>query len=120
MRTYGRVTNPDGTKTWVVVSTAPDGDNSEVYLTALVQTLKLNVNESPFYGSWGLPAHQALIQQLPPDFNVMLTQQRYSAYFASLIVSRVSTPPFTNKNPPQYRINALTFQGANLQGPIAQ
>src|SRR5487761_1386540 len=33
LRTYGRVTNPDGSQTWVVISTAASGDNSLVMLT---------------------------------------------------------------------------------------
>ena len=45
MRTWGRITNADGTKTWVEVSTGPDGLNQEVYVTWLAQVLKLNLGE---------------------------------------------------------------------------
>lgn len=108
MRTWGRVTLPDGTKQWVKVETAPNGDNSAVYITALIQVLKLNLNESPFYASWGIPAYPSVLQQIPPDYYVQLTQQRFAPYFASLTVTRVSA------NPPTYQINLLTKQGAAL------
>ena len=35
MRTYGRNYNPDGTYTWVEVSTDANGYNDDVYLTTL-------------------------------------------------------------------------------------
>lgn len=113
MRTYGRTKNPDGSLSWVEVSTSSNSDNSNVYLTALVQALKLNLNESPFYGDWGIPAHPSVVQQIPPDYNVMLTQQRFAPYFASLIVSRISA------NPPTYRVSATTNYGAILNYEIA-
>jgi len=116
MRTYGRITNKDGSRTWVVVETAPDGDNSAVYLTALAQTLQLNLNESPFYGSWGLPAIPAARSGIPPDYNMMLTQRRYAAYFASLLVARANSGPYSNRKPPVYSITATTKQGSVLTG----
>jgi hypothetical protein len=116
MRTWGRVTDPvTKAKTWVEVTTDPvTGDNSLVQLTTLIQVLNLNLNESPFYGDWGLPARQAVIQSIAPDYNVMLTQQRFAPYFASLLVSRVGD------NPPTYLINATTKQGVKFVGTIPQ
>ena len=46
MRTWGRVAG-----VWTEVSTAPNGDNSEVWLTTLAQTLLLYLNESPFFAT---------------------------------------------------------------------
>ena len=43
MRTYGRVTNEDGTKTWVEVDTDANGYNDAVYVTTLAQCLQLSV-----------------------------------------------------------------------------
>ena len=109
IRTFGRVTNQDGSKAWYVIETAPSGDNSQVYLTTLAQCFSLNLNESPFFGDWGLPAHPSVIQQLPPDTWVNLMQQRFARFFASLIVFRVP-----GSNPPTYQVNAVTLQGAVL------
>ena len=113
MRVSGRVPQPNGSLQWVVVETAANGDNSQVYLTALAQALKLNLNESPFYGDWGIPAHSSVVQQIPPDYNIMLTQQRFAPYFASLIISRISS------NPPTYQVNVTTNYGAVLSYTIA-
>jgi hypothetical protein len=89
MRVYGRVRDPlTGRKTWVTVITDPRGFNDNVYLTALVQCIKLNWGESPFYSNWGIPAHQSVMSQQPPDYAMTLMQQRYSPHFMSLILSK--------------------------------
>ncbi len=107
MRTYGRITNPDGSKTWVKVETDPQtGSNSWVYVTALAQVLQGNLGESPFYADYGLPAQQSVIQQIAPDFYVQRTQQQFAQFFASLIVSKEPAAPV-----PTYNINATTFEG---------
>ena len=109
MRTYGRVPadlrNPFGPKKWVVVETTPDGLNDDVYITALAQTLLLNVNESPFWANFGIPARQSVMQQIWPDYYVVFIQQYYSRFFASLIVAKV---PDTA---PHYRISVVTNLG---------
>jgi hypothetical protein len=107
MRSYGRVTNPDGSKTWVEVSTAPaTGSNSWVWLTTLCQVLLLNLGESPFYASYGLPAQQSVFQQIAPDFYVQGIQQKFAQYFASLSVSRDPTAAI-----PTYNISVTMFDG---------
>ena len=107
MRTYGRITNPNGTKTWVEVQTDPaTGSNSWVYLTALCQVFLLNLNESPFYANYGIPAEQSVIQQIAPDFNVTRTQQQFAQFFASLIVAKDPLQPV-----PTYNINVTLFEG---------
>ena len=89
MRTYGRVMDdPTGAKPWVEVGPDQNGYLDSIYLTALAQTLKLNLNESPFFGDWGIPARQAVATQVYPDYYVMLTQQRYATRFQWLTVSR--------------------------------
>lgn len=67
------------------------------------------LNESPFWGNWGMPAQQAVIQQIAPDTFVNLMQQRFAPYFASLICFRIPA-----SNPPTYQVNIVTFQGAAL------
>ena len=107
MRTYGRTTNQDGSKTWVKVESDPlTGSNSWVYVTTLCQALLLNLGESPFYADYGLPAEQSVIQQIAPDFYVSRTQQRFAQFFASLIVAK---DPAADH--PTYNINATLFEG---------
>ena len=110
MRTYGRL--PDGT--WVQVSTDASGDSSNVWLTTLAQTIRLNLNESPFFGQYGIPAHQSVATQIAPDFYVAQTQTQFSPYFASLAIQRVP-----NVFPPAYRAKAVCFNGAVLDPVIA-
>lgn len=112
MRTYGRIQNPDGSMSWVVVSTDANGYNDMVYVTTLCQVLLLNLNESPFYASYGIPAQQSALQQVLPDYYVGLTQQTFAQYFASLRVSRQSA------NPPTYAVTVVTHQGAILNATV--
>lgn len=107
MRTYGRITNPDGSKTWVKVETDPTtGSNSWVYLTALCQVLQGQLGESPFYAQFGLPAQQAIIQQVQPDFYVWRVQQQFAQYFASLIIAKDPAADV-----PTYNIKVTTLEG---------
>jgi hypothetical protein len=115
MRTYGRINQINGHGgQWVEVSTDASSDNSLVWATTLAQVLKLNLQESPFYGDWGIPAESAVIQQVFPDYYVTLTQQRFAQYFASLLISK-QTAPY-----PAYLINITTNQGAKLSGVVPQ
>lgn len=109
MRTYGRVTNSDGSKIWLTVETDANGFNDLVYFTTMCQVLKLNLNEDPFYANFGLPQLQAVQQGVPPDMYVAFTQAAFAPYFASLQISRAS-----NSNPPTYNASAITHQGAVL------
>jgi hypothetical protein len=109
MRTYGRIADGMGGKIWVVVETDADGANDLVYVTALCQVLLLNLNESPFYATYGIPAHQSIIQQVFPDYYVALTQQVFAQFFANLIVSKVP-----NTSTPTYEISVTTNQGVSL------
>ena len=110
MRVYGRDSQ---TGKWMEVTTDSNGFNDYVYVTALIQCLKLNLNESPFWANWGIPAHQSVVQQIFPDYYVSLIQQRYSVYFSSLTIQKV------NSLTPTYRINIVTNQGATVQLSIA-
>lgn len=92
MRTFGRVTDPaTGARWWVEVDPDANGFNDSIYLTALCQVLKLNYGESPFYGDWGLPAHESVVTQIYPDYYVMLTQQRFAPYFMFLGIAKVAS-----------------------------
>jgi hypothetical protein len=116
VRTYGRVYNEDGSYTWVVVCTDANGHNDAVYLTTLVQVLKLNLNESPFYGNYGIPAEPSVMMQIFPDFHVTRTQQQFAPFFASLIVSKVDGATDSQGAPePSYNINVVTHLGAKSE-----
>jgi hypothetical protein len=105
MRVYGRSAT---TGQWVEVQTDASGANDYVYITALIQCLKLNINESPFWANWGIPAQQSVVQQIFPDFYVSLMQQRFSPYFASLQISKGTGVS------PVYNINLVTNQGVKM------
>jgi hypothetical protein len=113
MRVYGRIPNGSGGLTWVVVSTASDGTNDLVYVTALCQCLLLNLYESPFYAQNGIPANQSVIQQVYPDYYVALTQQAFSPYFAALQISRQASIT------PTYQVSVTTHQGVQINANIA-
>lgn len=107
MRTYGRITNPDGSKKWIEVSTDPTtGSNSWVYVTAMCQVLQGILGESPFYAQYGIPAPQAIIQQIAPDLYVQRVQQQFAQYFANLSISRDPTAAV-----PTYNVSATTLEG---------
>ena len=113
MRTYGRVTNPDGTKSWVEVSTDANGNNDAVYLTTLTQVIQLDRGESPFYANYGIPARQSVATQVYPDYYMMETQAQFSGFFASLSIARVA-----NAKTPTYQVNVGLHNGAIVSQTI--
>lgn len=113
MRTFGRTYDANKVPTWVEVSTDANGRNDLVWATTLCQTLLLNLNESPFFANYGIPAKTALIQQVAPDFYVMRALQQFSQYFANLIISRVPAAA-----DPVYKVNITTNQGVKLNANV--
>jgi len=109
MRTWGRVANEDGTKTWVEVTTDANGFDDNCWLTTLAQALKLNLGESPFFANLGIPQYQTIVTQVLPDFYVNQIQQYFAPYFASLTITRVA-----GSFPPVYQVNAICHNGAIL------
>jgi len=125
MRTYGRPINQDGSLgPWTEVTTDANGFNDMVMLTTLCQVVKLNINESPFFADWGLPAHQSIMQQVSPDIFMVITQQRFAPYFSVITLAKrdVLFPGKGNVPTPVYDINVLTHQGVKLnpQIPVPQ
>jgi len=117
MRTYARIQRPDGSRGWIEVDTKADGSNDDVWIATLIQVLLLNLGESPFYAQYGIPAKPSVDQQLWPDFYAARTQQLFSAYFASLIITKVS-----GARDPTYLVNIVTNQGErpSFSVPIRQ
>lgn len=109
MRTYGRINGK-----WVVVETDQNGDDTAVWLTTLIQNLKLFLNESPFYAQYGIPARDSVSQQIPPDYYVARVQQQFAPYFASLVITRR-----TGETTPTYDVSIITKQGAIIQETVA-
>lgn len=118
MRTWGRVTNSDGSRSWQLVETDANGSSDYVWITTLIQTLLLNLAESPFYADRGIPAQQAVQNQIFPDYNIAYTQQLFAPYFASLIVSKISARDANGVPYPAYAINAVTLSGTIFQAAI--
>lgn len=116
MRAYGRVTDKYGNKTWVTVQTDSGGDSSYVYVTALAQCLQLNLNESPFWSNFGIPAKAAVIQQMQPDFFVSYITTYFSQFFASLIVAKRAQA--LGQPTPIYDMSAILKNGATFQSQI--
>jgi hypothetical protein len=114
MRLWGRVYSEDGTYQWVQVTTADDGSNDYVYITNLIQVLKLSRNESPFYSNYGIPAQQSVLTQIFPDYYMNETQRQFAPYFASLIITSLPAAQ------PTYTINIVTHAGVvmNLSVPV--
>ena len=109
MRTYGR--NSEGK--WVLVETDENGFNDSVYLTTLIQNLKLAPQESPFYANNGIPASGSVIQQILPTYYVNRIQKQFSQYFSSLQIALISD------DPPVYNISAITSAGSKIITQVA-
>lgn len=113
MRTWGRVFPTDGeAPRWVEVVTDANGNNDNVWITTLAQVLLLNLGESPFFANYGIPAQQSVITQVFPDYYVNQTQQQFSSYFASLIITKLPAPN------PQYSVKVVTNQGVVTTVPV--
>jgi len=113
LRTYGRTFDEFGNPLgWQQVTTDANGYDDAVWLTTLCQVLLLNLNESPFYADYGIPAHPSVVQQVFPDFYLALTQARFARYFASLIISKVPSAS------PVYRVNVVTHQGVQMNTSV--
>lgn len=104
MRTYGR----NSASIWIEIDTDANGFNDDVYLTTVIQTLKLNPGESPFFANHGIPQQQSVAQQIPPDYYAALVQQQYAQYFLSLVIGRSSTYPLA------YHVSIISHQGAKF------
>lgn len=132
MRTYGRVpvlisgTNVQAIDpvtdlpqtAWVEVDTTPDGYDDYVYITTLIQTMKLNLGESPFYGNVGIPAKASIVQQIAPDFYVTQIQQQFAGFFANLTIARAPAPIDYPIDTPTYQVAVTTNQGFKLSATV--
>ena len=123
MRTYGRIV-PDplypDVKKWIEVDIDGNGFDDMIWLTTLIQVIKLNLGESPFFSNYGIPAHPSVVTQIAPDYYMSLTQQRFSSHFMSLIISRRPDGRDTNGIlSPYYLVTVITKYGAILSAQVA-
>jgi hypothetical protein len=122
MRTYGRIVpNPlfPDVKKWVEVDTDVNGFDDMVWLTTLIQVVKLNLGESPFFSNYGIPAHPSVVAQIAPDLYMSRIQQQFSPYFLSLIISKQPNAVDENGIPsPSYLVSVITTYGASLTAVI--
>ena len=113
-RVWGRVHNNDGTRTWQAYETSDSGSDDLPNFIWLQNALLLNTNESPFYANWGVPVQQTMITQIFPDYYMNLMQQRFSQYFASCVISRVTSKDAT------YQVNIVTNSGITVNQTLSQ
>lgn len=114
MRLWGRAANQDGTRgPWKEVDTEfGTGLNDLLRVTNLCQVLLLNLGESPFFANYGIPAQQSVVTQVFPDFYVARTQQQFSQFFASLIITKQALPD------PTYSVAVTTHAGQKLNALV--
>ena len=112
MRIWGRVYDELDNATWTAVETAPDGSNDYVYVTNLIQVLKLSRNESPFFSNYGIPGQVSVMTQSFPDFYMLETQRQFAKFFASLIVAKLPAPT------PRYNVSVTTNAGVQMNAQI--
>jgi hypothetical protein len=122
MRVYGRIV-PDplypDRKKWVVVETDENGFDDMVYLTNMIQVIRLNLHESPFFSNWGIPAHASVMTQIAPDYYMSLIQQRFAQYFTLLNLTNLPNRVDADGRPaPAYQYNVITKYGAVLTDVI--
>lgn len=104
MRTYGRDQNGN----WVEVTTDANGFDDAVWLTTLIQNLRLAPQESPFFADHGIPAQASVIQQILPTYYVNRIQQQFAQYFSSLQIALI------DNDPPVYNISVITKSGSKI------
>lgn len=115
MRTYGRVKDKTTKQLrWVQVDTTDEGFDDYVWVTTLIQSLKLNLGESPFYANYGIPAKQSVLQQVQPDFYTARAQQQFAPYFANLLMAREPG----DQDQPSYRVNITLHSGLKLTSNV--
>lgn len=125
MRTYGRISDGNGGYVrvngfiWQEVSTDANGSNDLVMLTTLCQVLKGLLGESPFYGNFGIPSRQSIMQQVAPDYYMGITQQQFSPFFASLTIGRVAGTGTPVSPTPAYSVSVITHAGVALTKQVA-
>ena len=114
LRTYGK----NSLGQWVTVQSDANDNDDMVWITTLIQCLKLTPGEDPFFAQYGIPAQESVVTQIFPDFWVAQIQSQFSQYFASLTVAKVQNSTTDNPATPTYKINILTHSGVAINQTI--
>lgn len=113
-RVWGRRFATDGSRSWEAFETDSSGSDDYPNFIWLQQALLLRLNESPFYADWGIPVQQTLATSIYPDYYTAKTQQRFSQYFPSCSISRVSSMEVG------YSVNITTKTGVKVSQTLSQ
>lgn len=100
---------------WIEVDTDENGNSDAVWLTTLIQVLKLNYGESPIYGNYGIPAVSSVLNQVMPDYYATLVQQQFAQYFVTLQLARQA---LTDSPLPTYDVSITANPGSVLMNPV--
>jgi len=103
MRTYNKASG-----VWKEITTDANGYDDNIWVATLIQCLKLNLGEDPFFADIGIPLQETIATQVYPDFYIARIQSQFAQYFTSLSISRRKT---TNQNP-AYDVKIVTNKGA--------
>ena len=115
-RIYGRLTNTDGSKTWVKIEPATGGNTDELNIIWLIQSLLLIQGESPFFPQWGINAYQSVQNQVAPDLAVNRIQQKFSQYFPYLSIK--ANARTSQSSTLSYSITLLTNSGTTFETSV--
>lgn len=114
-RVWGRIWNGTKTsRTWTAFETDDSGSDDLPNFIWLQNALLLRLNESPFYATWGIPVVPTLASQVNPDYYTALMQQRFSNYFSSCVISRVSSTQIS------YNVSIVTRSGITVNQTYSQ
>ncbi len=102
---------------WTAFETDSSGSDDLPNLIWLQNALLLNTNESPFYADWGIPVRRTLITGIFPGYYVALTQNRFSKYFASCVITQATSTVVTNIS---YSVNVTTKSGFTFNQTYSQ
>jgi len=105
MRTYGR--GIDGK--WYEVDTDANGFDDDCYLTTVAQVLTSQLQESPFFPQYGLPARESITSRTHPDYWVGKVREQFLRFFTNITI--IKTVDITN-NTPTYNIDVLKNDGS--------
>lgn len=103
--TFGR----DLSGQWFEVTTDSNGFDDDVQLTTLSQVLTSDIDESPFYPEYGIPARQSVINRTHPDYFIERTRTQFSRYFANISITKTTD---TQTNDPIYYVDVLKNDGS--------
>ena len=108
MRTYGKING-----VWSKVETDANNHDDYVWITTLINNLKLVLGEAPKFAKNGIPVQDSLVTQVFPDYYVAQIQQQFAPHFFSLKIYK------TQSKTPTYNIDLITSKGTAINQIVA-